>query len=170
MEEENQENNHVDINEVEEAVRERSILKLRELAGRYSDNAAIDQDPTEIKLAMMTYSLNKIYGKIHLRAKTKELDKNVMQKLKEKDYDTVLEEIFRFDREHGLFHDGLENKAKIKIGSRLYSQGISLAQSASLVKVASNEIQDYVGDTKEHDTHRGKTLEERLRKAREILG
>ena len=156
-----------------EAIQERDILTLRELAGEYSDEASINQSQRNINLAIISYSLNKIYSKIHLREKTRDLEAEVILKLTEDKLEEVRDAIFAFDEENGLFYGGLGHKARVKIGSRLYSQGLSITQSANLVDININEIQDYVGETKDHDTHHGRQhgspLEERLRHAREIL-
>jgi len=159
----------MDEREIIDAVKERDIFRLRELAGVYSDQAGVDQDQRKIKLSLITYSLNKIYGKIHFRQKTKKMEEKVVRNLKEGDLDGVLEAIYDFDREHGLFHEGLSRKARVKIGSRLYSQGLSMSQAASLVNTHVNDIQDYVGVTKEHEVRHGKSLEKRFSSAKEIL-
>ncbi|MBD3260897.1 MAG: hypothetical protein GF334_04345 [Candidatus Altiarchaeales archaeon] len=156
-------------NKVKAAIYDADIIKLRELAGYFTDEAAINQEKQEILLAQITYCYNKIFSKIHLKDKAQELIQTTVKKIDEQKYESILKDIQEFDETHGLFHGGLVGKARIKIGSRLYSQGLSIGQAAELSDANVGDVQEYVGDTKYHEKMQGISLEERLRIARDIL-
>ena len=155
--------------EVLDAVSKEDTVKLRELAGHYSDEAAIHQEEALIKLAMITYCFHKIFIKLHMRQKTEALVEHTLKKLAQKDYDSIIGELVEFDREHGLFEGGLVDKARIKIASRLHSRGISVAQSAGVTGARVSDIIEYFGETRGHQHVEGKSVEERLNIARDIL-
>lgn len=157
------------INEVLDAVSKEDAVRMRELAGYFSDEAAISQEEETINLAMITYCLHKIFIKIHMREKTESLVEATMKNLTENKLEQILEDIEKFDSEHGLFEGGLVGKARIKIASRLQSRGISVTQSASLTGAAVSDLLDYVGETRGYQHKEGKTVRERLNIARDIF-
>jgi hypothetical protein len=157
------------MNEVLDAVSKVDSVKLRELAGHYSDEAALAQEGDHIKMAMITYCLHKIFIKMHMKDKTQPIVESTMKYLSEGDLDRVLQELDEFDGKNGLFEGGLVGKARIKIASRLHSRGISVTQSASLTGAAVSDILDYVGETRGYGHKEGKTVEERLNVARDLF-
>jgi hypothetical protein len=154
---------------VMDAVAKEDSVKLRELASDFSDESAINQDEETILLAVITYSFHKIFSKIHLREKTEELVELSLKHLSAGRLKDVIKEIDSFDREHGLFQGGLIGKARIKIGSRLYSRGMSITHSADLSGAPVSEILEYAGDTKHHEEKEKIPLSERLNKARDMF-
>ena len=58
------------MSEVLDAASKVDSVRLRELAGFFSDEAAISQEADTIKMAMITYCLHKIFIKMHMREKT----------------------------------------------------------------------------------------------------
>jgi hypothetical protein len=157
------------LNEVLDAVSKCDSVKLRELAGHYSDEAAISQDPNIIKLAMITYCFHKIFIKMHLKEKTEPIVQSTIKNLTTDSFDKILAEVDAFDRENGMFEGGLVGKARIKIASRLQSRGISVTQSASLTGAAVGDLLDYVGETKGYQHKEAKTVTERLNIARDLF-
>ena len=157
------------VSEVLDAVSKVDSIKLRELAGYYSDEAALTQEGDVIKMALITYCLHKIYVKIHMREKTESLVESVLRDLTAGNLDGVIMNIEAFDSQHGLFEGGIVGKARIKIASRLHSRGISVTQSASLTGAAVSDILEFVGETRGYLHREGKTVAERLNTVRDIL-
>jgi hypothetical protein len=157
------------INEVLDALSKEDAVKMRELAGFFSDESALHQDDETIKLAMLTYCFHKIFIKMHMREKTEDLVEAAMKRLAGGDLDGILKDIGDFDAQHGLFEGGLVGKARIKIASRLHSRGISVTQSASLTEAAVGDVLDYVGETRGYQHREGKSVIERLNIARDIF-
>ena len=154
---------------VMDALAKEDSVRLRELASDYSDEAAIRQDEQTILLAVITYSFHKIFSKIHMREKTEGLVESSMKYLSEGRLDDVIKEIDAFDNEYGLFQGGLVGKARIKIGSRIYSRGMSITHSATLSGAPVSELLDYAGDTKQHEAKERIPLHERLNRARDLF-
>jgi len=155
--------------EVLDAVSKVDSVKLRELAGYFSDESAIHQEQDTIKMAMITYCLHKIFIKLHMREKIEPLVQEAIRNISRGEFDRVLADIDEFDRKNGMFEGGLVGKAKIKISSRMQSRGISVTQSASLTGAAVSDILDYVGETRGYQHKEGKTVIERLNIARDIF-
>ncbi len=155
--------------EVLDAVSKVDAVKLRELAGYYTDEAAVSQGEVEIKMALATYCLHKIFIKVHMRDKVNPLVESVLKSLSGGDVDRVLADIEAFDLEHGLFEGGIVGKARIKIASRLSSRGISMTQSASLTGAGMGDMLEYAGETRGYAPKDGKTLAARLNIARDLF-
>jgi predicted transposase YdaD len=157
------------LSEVLDAVAKIDSAKLRELAGYYSDEAAVTQRPDILKLAIITYCLHKTSVKIHMRENVHKLVESILYELSEGKFDDIIEEIDNFDSEHGLFEGKISEKAAIKIASRLHSRGISVSQSASLTGARISDILEYVGETKGYQHTEGKSITDRLNIARDIF-
>jgi len=155
--------------EVIDAIAKEDSVKLRELAGHYSDEAALSQEPDIIKMAMITYCFHKIFIKMHLKEKTEAIVESTLKNLSSGSLDVVLSDVNVFDREFGMFEGGLVGKARIKIASRMHSRGISLTQSASLTGAAVSDLLDYVGETKGYQHKESKSVAERMNIARDLL-
>ncbi|MBD3388448.1 MAG: hypothetical protein GF416_05200 [Candidatus Altiarchaeales archaeon] len=158
------------LNEVLDAISKEDSVKLRELAGHYSDKAAVTQEEEIVKLSMITYCFHKIFIKMHFREKTEALVESALKKLSAGDLEGILSDVDDFDSDHGLFEGGLVWKARIKMASRMHSRGISLTQSASLTGAHVSDILEYVGETKGYEHAEGKTVPDRLNIARDIFG
>jgi hypothetical protein len=157
------------LNEVMDAVAKVDSVKMRELAGYYSDEAAVVQDDNLVKMAMLTYCLHKTFIKVHMREKTQGLVESTLKNLNAGKIDQVLTDLDELDRKEGLFEGGLLGKSRIKIASRLYSHGISAAQSASMTGCVVSDLLDYIGETKGYQHKEAKTVVQRLNIARGIF-
>jgi hypothetical protein len=155
--------------EVIDAIRAQDSVRLRELAGYYSDTAAVSQEADILRMAEISYCMHKIFIKLHLREKTRDIISKCIGYLEKRQLEKALEAISRFDLEHGLFEGTLVEKSRIKIASRLHSRGISITQSASLTGAPVSELLDYVGETKGYAQKEEKSVEERLNIARDIF-
>lgn len=157
------------IDGIVEAVEREDAMTLRELSGDFSRLAVTEQSEDNINLALVTYCLNKIYSKVHFKKNWGALKKNVLAKLAASDFRGVLDEIEEFDRKYGAFEGNLVGKARIKVSSRLYSNGLSLSQAANLTSVRISDILSYVGATKTHENVKPASVSERLDVARKVL-
>ena len=145
-------------------------MKLRELSREFTMTAVTDQSDDNINLALVTYCLNKVFSKIHFKENLVELKVRVLAELEAGDYIGALDELESFDNTFGAFEGNLVKKGRIKIGSRLYSNGLSLSQSASLVDISVSDILSYVGATKTHEKIQPRSVSERFAVAKEVIG
>jgi len=155
--------------ELIKAVQERDAKKMRELSNTLSDKAATEQEDDIIKLALITYSLHKIYSKVHFKEKAGHLSERLTADLSTGDLDSAIEKIKEFDSEHGFFHGDIIEKARIKIGSRLYSRGLSLSKSANLAGTTIKDLLRYVGSTKTEFKKTAIPVSERLENTRKLI-
>ncbi len=157
------------IEEIKDALKNQDALKLRKLSDIFTDKAVLDQKKDVINLAIITYSFNKIFSKVHFQSKFEDLVSGAIEKLDKKDFDGLINDIREFDKKHGHFEGNLIKKARIKIGSRLYSHGLSISSSAELVNVRISDILKYVGGTHVHESSVTISVKDRLNIARRIL-
>lgn len=157
------------IEETKDALKNQDAFKLRKLSDSFTDNAVISQDREIIDLAIITYSLNKILSKAHFQNKFDKLIRDVIEKLEKKDLNEIMKDIREFDKKYGHFEGNLIKKARIKIGSRLYSHGLSISRSAALVNVRISDILKYVGGTHVHESSLTLSVKDRLNAARKIF-
>ena len=157
------------IHELKDALRNTDALRLRRLSDEFTDKAVISQDTETINLAMISYAFNKIFSKAHFQEKFEGLVSNALSKLEGMDLKGIMDDIREFDEKHGHFEGNLMKKARIKIGARLYSHGLSVSRSASLVNVRISDILKYVGGTHVHESLTTVSVKDRLNTARKIF-
>ncbi|MBM3309426.1 MAG: hypothetical protein FJY77_04150 [Candidatus Altiarchaeales archaeon] len=151
------------------ALKNRDADVLREVSGLCSDEAAVSQDEKTIELALITYCFNKLLSKVHYRDKVDKLVDKAIERLNYGDFEGVLKAIDEFDQKYSFFEGSLIEKARVKIASRLYSSGLSMSQSADLLKVRVSNLLEYVGVTKVHNEITTISAMERLKIARAIF-
>lgn len=163
--------NDVDyVQELSAALLDRDTFRLRELSDQCSDAAFIDPGRKIIQVGIIGYAFHKILLKRHYQSKFGPLLSDTLNRLESGDLEGIIENIKVFDRRHGFFQGNVVKKARIKIGARLYTRGMSLGRAADLVGVNVSDILKYSGGTQVHEKTDGKPLKERLDTARRLLG
>jgi len=163
------ENNGVDyIRELSIALGKRNAYRLRELSDECTDAAFITQDAGVIKIGIISYAFHKIFLKRHYHSQFECVLEDARKKISSGDLDGVMEEIKEFDKRHGFFQGNVIKKARIKMGARLYTRGLSLARAAELVAVNVSDILKYAGGTQMHERAAG-SVKERLSVARKVF-
>ncbi|MDD5111602.1 MAG: hypothetical protein PHG85_03590 [Candidatus Altiarchaeota archaeon] len=151
------------------ALKKRDINELREISHQCSEEAALGQDERKIQAAIVTYCFNKLLSKVHYRDKVDELTNASIEAATRGDFPKVLALIEEFDRKYSFFEGSLVQKAKVKVASRLYSSGLSIARSAELLGASVSDVLDYVGVTRVHSDVQSMTVAERLKIARSVF-
>ncbi|MFC2154409.1 hypothetical protein ACFLRC_02890 [Candidatus Altiarchaeota archaeon] len=157
------------IDEIERALISRDAIRMRELSNEASNLAVLSQDKDVIELAVASYALNKILSKIHFQEEVEQLYREVKPDFDADYIGAVLDKIREFDLKHGLFQGDIVEKARIKIGSRLYSRGLSMTHSANLVGATGNDILAFAGKTKVHEETDTKPINQRLEVTRKLF-
>lgn len=158
-----------DIGELSRAIDDRDSQNLRKLSNKFSSEAVFDQSAETISLAIISYCIHKALSKTHYSKKIDKLMYYVRQKLSKNDLEGAVASIKSFDDEHGLSHGNLVHKASIKVGTRIYSRGISLRKSTELVNVKISDILSYAGQTKGDQDIKHRKVVERLEVTRELF-
>ncbi|MCM2325409.1 MAG: hypothetical protein NDI94_03015 [Candidatus Woesearchaeota archaeon] len=136
------------------AIKEGNLFKLRELSDQVIHNAAIFQDKDSITIAILIYSISKIfkdnvddYVLDYLESGVTNLEigkinayesdiKSIMKTMESKNGNTkyYVQEVFEM--------------AEIKKASKIFEHGISMAQVADSLGISLWDLMDYVGKTR----------------------
>jgi len=160
--------------ETEEAIKKEDIIKLKELSNQTIHTASITQDPDNIAVAVIIYSLSKIierkqYQKfsgwddfyktiisliddsiIVLRKKD---EKKIKENLK-----LVRQAINKLSGKLKKYIQDVFKKASINKASKIYEHGISMEKTAKLLGVSMWDLANYAGQTEISDVSESKTL------------
>ncbi len=146
------------------AVKQGDTEKLREISDHTIHDASIFQDKYSISIAVVVYSLSKIFE----RNKYKEYENwnefymkclKHLEKAKESlsldqegsyngEINGLYKTISQTEKRLGNFITEVLNQAEIKKGSKIYEHGISIGRTAELLGISAWDLMAYVGQTK----------------------
>ncbi len=163
------------------ALKEKDVLKLKELSNQTNNTASKTQDSDNIAVAVIVYSLAKIiergYAK-NLGDINRKID-SVIQGIKKKDDGLVKKSLRELRAEIGKSSGRMKKyigdvfrKASINKASKIYEHGVSMENTAKLLGITVWELANYAGQTDISDAPEGKTLrvKERIKIAKDIFG
>ena len=169
------------------AIKEKDIIKLKELSNHTIHDASTLQDEYSISVAVIIYSIAKIFERTRYQ-KYKEWDffhKNVISYLEnakkaldtdnvvefEHNIHSVLQSIDKLGKKFRKYVIEVINRAKISKASRLHEHGISAGRTAELLGINEWELMEYIGETGISDVEYNttKSEKERLKLARGIF-
>lgn len=174
--------------ETKEAVEKENSVKLKELSNQTIHTASLSQDPDNIAVAVIVYSLSKIierkdyrkypgwndfYKRVILavRGSITALEKGDEKKFKE-NLDLVRKAINKLSGKLKVYIKDVFRQASINKASRIYEHGISMEKTASLLGITMFELAEYAGQTGISDVSESKTLgvKSRIKLAMEMFG
>jgi hypothetical protein len=145
------------------AISEKDIFTLKELSNRTVHSASIFQDSDSISVAVIVYSLAKIYERSkyetykdwNLFDKSVSLNlKNAVSSLKQDktgdfrgNLQNIINSIKKLSSHLRIYIEEVFRKARINKASRLYEHGISFEQTARLFGISIFELAEYAGRT-----------------------
>ena len=163
-------------------------IEIKSLSDQTTNTAALTQDPDNIAVAVMVYSIGKILGrenyknlkgwdsfyKLMITGITKAIEavrENNMVNFR-KDFSMIRKAINKISG--GLRKDIEEvfRKAQINKASRIYAHGISMEQTAKILGVTMYELAEYAGKSGISDVQGVKTMntKDRIKLAMEMFG
>lgn len=167
------------LKETREAIENNDSAKVLTLSDQTINTAALTQDPDNIAVAVVVYSLSKIIERGRYREMpgwngfyrivTNSLEHAIgdIEKKNEKGFRKHFEEINRaINKISGKLKGYIEEVfrvAKISKGSRIYEHGISMEQTAKLLGITMYELQEYAGQTGISDVPMAKTMDSKSR-------
>lgn len=168
------------------ALRNHDVRAMRKINNRCVEETALRFQQPTYNYALITYVLAKILSKPRYfrQGRGKELISTVDKLLrnceglaKTAEYASlvacqgkILASMEKLDDEDRRFVKGILQKAKLKIASTLYAQGISLGNASDLAGTDKRELLLYAGQTMMFDRlHEKKSMEERMAELREIF-
>ncbi|MBT7902468.1 hypothetical protein HN587_01295 [Candidatus Woesearchaeota archaeon] len=135
--------------------------EMKKLSSLTINNASIFQDLDSVNLAVIVYAVAKLMERRTpegFNDKLGSLIHSSKDYLFNKDfhnYNATIKEIgfliSTVDKKIELYIDQVLEKSRIKKGSKIHQQGISLARTAQMLGIGRWELMNYVGKTKIHD-------------------
>lgn len=170
-----------------ESLKNDDVRSLRDLSNRVINSSSVFQDESIITIAIVTYSLSKIYERTDyrkypgwhlfhettansLREALFALEKNDLE-IFEKNLKNIMNIIERLDKKLKDYIKDVVKNSQIGRGSRLHEHGLSLGRTAELLGINKWELLEYIGKTGIADIKEGLTLgeEKRLKIARGLF-
>ncbi|PLW79886.1 hypothetical protein C0585_05520 [Candidatus Woesearchaeota archaeon] len=135
-------------------------ISLKDMSNHVIHNASIFQDTDSINIAVLIYSISKIFYR------DKDMNPKIVRFLRDakgylfnsryKDYEKTIKKLYKAiskeDSKIGMYIGEVIEMAEVKKGSKIYDHGISLAQSAEILGISQWELMDYIGKTKISDS------------------
>lgn len=167
------------------SVRKRDVSVLKMLSNRLIHIASVNQDEDSVAIAIVLYSLYKIYSRSDyfemkswsvFNRKTLDFLRVAREMLLKGDfvrYRNVVNDYLRsadkLDSRLKRYVSDVINDAKISKGSRLYEHGISAGRTSEVLGISKFDLMGYVGGTGIADVSIGKNVMERLNRARGLF-
>ncbi len=137
----------------------KDLRDVNEITNEIIHCASIFQDEDSVSIAVVGYALFKMLERennidpqfIHYLKEAR----SVLGKNKIKQFHFLIKKltatIAKKDKELNIYIRHVLNEAQIKKGSKIYEQGISLAQTAKLLNISQWELMKYIGKTTQSD-------------------
>lgn len=162
-----------------ESEEEKDVFELGELSNHIIHSASIFQDEDSISIALLVYSIYKVFSrggeKKEIYTKVKAVLKQAKIALENYNLEEFRKKIRnafdilqRIDRKVSIYFEELLEKARIKKGSSIYEHGISIARVAQIMGISQWELMGYVGKT-EVPEYGLKDVKKRLEFARKLF-
>ncbi|MEK6945462.1 MAG: hypothetical protein AABW63_01580 [Nanoarchaeota archaeon] len=151
------------------------VVKLKELSNQTIHSASITQDPDNIVVAVIIYSLSKIIERTNYREypgwgkfykKIVECIDHSIKALENNDskelgvhIKSLRSSIDKLSGKLKIYIQDVFRKASINKASRIYEHGISLEKTASLLGITLYELANYAGGTGIPDIALSKTMD-----------
>jgi len=176
------------LKEGRKAVSKEDTVRLSDLSNHTIHDTSILQDPNSTQVAILMYSLFKIFERKTKYSEYKDwpifykiLEKNLtdavffLSKKNFRDYEVairnILQSVDKLESHLKEYIKDVIERAKINKGSRVYEHGISIGRTAELLGINAWELMEYVGKTGISDVKYSitKNIEERLKFARSLF-
>jgi len=162
--------------------------KMRSLSNQTINTASLTQDPDNIAVAVMIYSLSKIIEREDYRGLkgweifhklfTSALDKSIIDIEKKdeekfrKDFEMIRKAINKVSGKLRKYVEEVFRQAEINKASRIHEHGLSMEQTANLLGITMYELAEYVGKTGISEVPENKTwsVHERIKLAMRFFG
>lgn len=167
------------LEETKDAIKKSDIIKLKNLSNQTIHTASITQEPDNISVAVMIYSISKIierekyqhypdwekfYGTI-----ISSIDNSIIslkrddEKSFRKNFEKIRNSIDNLSGNLKIYIQEVFRKASINKASRIYEHGISMEKTAKLLGITMFELANYAGQTGISDVSLGKTMDVKSR-------
>jgi len=162
-----------------EAIKTKDTVKLKDLSNQTNNTVSRTQDPDNILVAVLVYSLSKIIERKEYKeyAQWNEFYKTIVSSINnsitaiKRDDDKNLKEnlglirkaISKLSGNLKKYIQDVFRKASINKASKIYEHGISMEKTASLLGITMFELASYAGQTNISDVRESKTMDVKSR-------
>jgi hypothetical protein len=167
------------LKETKIAMENEDALKIKNLSNQTINTASLTQDGDNIAVAVMIYSLGKIFERkdykelpgwngfykiiiSSLNSSIADAEKNDGEKFR-KDLELIIKSIGKLSGKLKRYVQDVFQRARVNKASRIYEHGISMEKTANLLGVTLYELAEYAGKTGISDVPLGKTLNVKAR-------
>ena len=167
------------LEEAKEAIQKEDFSELKNLSNQTINTASLTQDPDNITVAVVVYSLNKIFERENYKSLKgwkslhntiiNSLDKSIAY-LKEnkidsfrKEFELIRKSINKLSGKLKRYIQEVFRRAKINKASRIYEHGVSMEQTAKLLGITMFELAEYAGQTGISDVPESNTISQKQR-------
>lgn len=161
------------LEETKKAISNENFIELKHLSNQTNNTASRTQDPDNIAIAVIVYSLSKIIErKQHHDGASKFYNtivkaiNNSITSLKKDDeaklkinLEAITKEINKLSPDLRKYIQDVFRKASINKASKIYEHGISMEKTASLLGVSMYELASYAGQTNISEAKETKTMD-----------
>ncbi len=169
------------------AIKKKDYILLKDLSNRTLHSASIYQDSDSVSIAVVMYSLSKIFERnkyseykgwslfyktcFGALLKARDDFKNERTEEYRKDIHEINEGIDKLEGNLKKYITEVFRKAMINKASRIYEHGISMQQTAELLGISEWELSEYAGKTGISDVNLSITMDvkTRIQKAEELF-
>ena len=167
------------LEETKKAIEKDDATEIKNLSNQTTNTASLTQDPDNIAVAVVVYSIGKIMERENYRGMRgwdnfyriimSSLDRtieDVREKDDEgfrKDIELIRKAINKLSGKLKKYIEEVFRKAQLNKASRLYEHGISMEQTAKLLGITMFELADYAGKTGISDVPVSRTLDSKAR-------
>jgi hypothetical protein len=175
------------LRETKVALEKNDSFTLRELSNQTINTSSLTQDPDNIAVAVLVYSLSKIVERqdyrqlpgwkkfysnvlLYLDKSVKDIENKKYDKFRD-DFKNIRGSIDNLSGKLKKYIKEVLRNAEINKASRLYEHGISMEQTAKLLGITLYELAEYVGKTGIPDSPENRTMNtrERIKLAMEMF-
>jgi len=154
------------LEEAKVALKNKNVLKLKQLSDQTNNTVSRTQDADNIAIAVIIYSLGKIIEKGYvkdLRIIIKGIDKVIRSAKKDavllkKNLNQLRADVGKISPRMKKHIQEVFRKASINKASKIYEHGVSMENTAKLLGITVWELANYAGQTEISNAPEGKTL------------
>ena len=137
-------------------INEEKYVSLSEISNQVIHNASIYQDENSLSIAVLMYSLYKLFAKYSIDKKKVivllEKARDSLKNNKIRTFQTYISTLFKLietiDNDFSNYVEQVEEKARIKKAVKIYDHGISLSRVAEMLNITQWELLNYLGNIK----------------------
>jgi hypothetical protein len=167
------------LKETKEAIKQGDFSKIKLLSNQTTNTASLTQDPDNIAVAVIVYSIGKIlerenyqslkgwdtfYQKVlvFIDEAIKDIEKNDEVRFR-RDLEIIRLSINKLSGKLKKYIQEVFRKAEINKASRIYEHGVSMEQTAKILGITMFELADYAGKTGISDVPISRTMDTKAR-------